>query len=171
MSDTEKRSSDEKNAQLSFDLPGFAEGVGGRQTNTQPPPAGGGYLDVCTGLGFEKNAPEKKSTDPRLHDLQKLGLRGAWLHIAEQEGVDAFLRIWQLLDAELSQKGSTSLRVAVPLRNYSTWIRYQRNQRIRHLLLRGYTALEVRMKLLEELGENVGRRHIYRLAKELKVQA
>lgn len=147
-------------------LPGFEGGVGGRQTDPPSAPRGGGYQDVCTALDFKKIDPEKNSGDPRLRDLEQIGIRRVWLDIAATIGVDNFLAVWQHLDADPVTHAGNSLSVRLPLKSFDSWLRYQRNSYIRTLARQGYSAQEIRLKLIADIGEEVSLRHIFRLTEK-----
>lgn len=171
MSKDEKRSSSRESAQLPLALDHPDQGVGARQAPRPTPPGGGGYQDVCTVFEFQKKPPtaEKKSTrDPRLDELRHMGLPRVWLQAAEAVGVDAFLKIWRIIDADPSSwHNDTSLRVR--LRPYKSYLRYQRNRFIEALTVQGVKADEIKRRLRQQLGEDVSHRHITRLAKADKI--
>lgn len=164
----EKRSQDNESAQLSL-LPGLQPGgVGARQTPQPLPPGGGGYLDVCTVLDFQKKAEDSKKTappaDPRLDELRRMGLPRVWLRVAEAIGIDAFLTTWRILDADPSTwHNETILRIR--LRPYRSYLRYQRNRYIEALTAQGLKPEEIQRRLQRQLGESVSHRHITRLGK------
>ncbi len=136
-------------------------GVGGRQGSTRPPRGGGGYQNKCTVLNFDASAAEKKR-DPRLEELREMGLQRVWLEVAEKIGVDAFLSVWRILDADQTSIDNYG-RLMVPIRAYSTYLRYQRNRYVEALNAMGYTPPEIRQKLKAQLCEEISIRHISRL--------
>ena len=71
-------------------------GVGGRQEPGPQPARGGGYQDNCMVLNFEPT-PEKKR-DPRLDELQAMGLQRIWIDIGEKIGVDTVILILILVN-------------------------------------------------------------------------
>jgi hypothetical protein len=142
-----------------------AQGVGGRQTDTPIPWRGGGYLNECTPPEFsKKNAAIKKGMrDPRLDELQRMGLQRPWIEGAEALGVDAILTLWRILDADPSSSyDGTTLRV--PLRAWRTYLRFQRNRYIEDLHRRKVAPDEIQRRLLRQLGEKVSISHIKRIA-------
>lgn len=164
---SEKRSQSRENVQLPLLPPLPGQGVGARQTPPAHPPGGGGYQDVCTSLNFEKNRPNGEifaPRDPRLDDLQRMGLARVWMQIAEEIGVDAFLKLWRILDADpASWHNETILRVR--LRPYRSYLRYQRNRFIESLAAQGMKPPEIQKRVRQQLGEDVSHRHITRLSK------
>ncbi len=164
----EKRSPEQESAQLQLLLDTQTPGVGARQTPPPFPHGGGGYLDICTAANFgkktagaEKNAPAR---DPRLDDLQRMGLPRVWMLVAEAIGADAFLATWRILDSDPSSwHNETILRVR--LRPYRSYLRYQRNRFIEALVSQGLKPDEIKRRLRMQLGEDVSDRHILRLAK------
>ena len=163
----EKRSPGHENAQM--DLLGMAcqQGVGARQESVAHHPEGGGYPDVCMVLDFEKKPPRAEkiaARDPRLDDLQRMGIPRVWMQVAEAIGADAFLETWRIIDADpASWQNDTFLRVR--LRPYRSYLRYQRNRFIESLAAQGLRPDEIKRRLRAQLGEEVSDRHILRLAK------
>lgn len=138
-----------------------AAGVGGRQAPPPPPPGGGGYLENCTGLNFGR-APAPR--DPRLDELSRLGLRAEWLRVAEEIGVDPFLRMWRILDSEDSPRDDSGV-LTLRLRSYDAWSRLQRNQHIRLLKQSGEPPRAIQDRITENYGEQLSRRTIDRVLK------
>ena len=137
------------------------QGVGGRQGYTPPLAGGGGYQDICSVLNFDPTT-EPKKRDPRLEELRQMGLQRMWLDVAEEIGVDALLKMWRILDQDKSSIGDDG-RLLVPLRSYSTYIRYQRNRYIESLAGMGMKPREIQQKLNAQLCEQISIRHISRL--------
>lgn len=165
---SEKRSTRHENVQLHLLPDAPTPGVGARQAAPGLPIQGGGYQDVCTVLEFQKKpAGAEKSAparDPRLDDLQRMGLPGVWLEVAETIGVDAFLATWRIIDADPAcWHNDTILRVR--LRPYRSYLRYQRNRFIESLVAQGMKPAEVQARIRQQLGEDISHRHITRLAK------
>ncbi len=166
----EKRSPEAESAQLCLVLPGPVGGVGARQGGPGPGPGGGGYLDICTAPESPKKKaaePQKDAArrDPRLGDLESIGLKSVWLDVAEEIGVDSFLRVWRIIDADpCCDYGGSTLRVNIPL--YRVFLRFQRNQYIRGLAGRKNSPRAIQRRLLRQFGEMVSLRHIKRIAAE-----
>ena len=157
----EKRSSEQGTASrcpLTQDMFG---GVGGRQASPKHSHGGGGYQNICTVLNFDPAAAEKKR-DPRLDELREMGLQRVWLDVAEAIGVDALLKMWRILDADPASIGNAG-RLLIPLRSYSTFLRYQRNRYIESLDALGHKPPEIQKKLKDQLCEHISIRHISRL--------
>jgi hypothetical protein len=136
-------------------------GVGGRQALPNPIHRGGGYQNICTILNFDASAARKKN-DPRLHEINEMGLQQVWIDIAEEIGVDDFLKIWRRLDSapEAIDDGG---RILIPIRSYSRFLRYQRNRYIEALSDMGKKPQEIQAILKSELCEKISVRHILRL--------
>lgn len=141
--------------------------VGGRHAPPAPPTMGGGYLDNCTTSNFTKKIAPEKKRDPRLLELQQVGLQPVWLEIAEQVGVDVFLNIWRILDARPAHFTDEG-RVLVPIRRYQIFLRYQRNRYIDTLQSSGLTPREIRELVYKQVGEKMSLRQIERLCSKGK---
>ena len=156
----ERRSSEGKNAQPDL----FGGGVGARQEGDHIPAGGGGYQETCTVLNFWARPPaQKNGGDPRLAELAQMGVQSVWLKVAEEIGVDAFLRMWRTLDADPSshnREGFLQLR----LKNYRSYLRYQRNRYIEALAAQGLKPLDIRRHLVRNFRESVSLRHISRIS-------
>lgn len=138
-----------------------APGVGGRQANPIPPARGGGYQNTCGVLNFR--AADQKKRDPRLDELQRMGLQRVWLDVAEEIGVDAFLKVWRILDADKGESVAHFGRVMVAIRTYSNFLRYQRNRYIETLYAMSLTPQEIRDRVHRALGEKLSMTHLYRI--------
>lgn len=141
---------------------GLAEGVGGRQGLPTPSLGGGGYLENCTGPNF--GAPAAARRDPRLDELSRLGLRAEWLQVADAIGVDAFLRMWKILDSDDSPRDDSGV-LTLKLRSYDAWRRLQRNQHIRALKQHGEPPSAIQERISEHYDETLSRRTIDRVLK------
>lgn len=161
--ETEKRNTRDETTKPCGDEGAAAEGVGGRQTNPPPSPGGGGYLNICKILKFQPEVDEKK-IDPRLEELKKMRLQQVWIRVAEEIGFDAFLSVWRILDADPASYGGGG-RLEIPLRAYSSYLRYQRNRYIETLTGMGRDAKYIRDRLKEQLREKISLRHISRIQK------
>ncbi|MCW5624080.1 MAG: hypothetical protein KIT73_05095 [Burkholderiales bacterium] len=150
-------------APLPIGLPS-SPGVGGRQASSPPPTVGGGYPDICTPSDFDFFPAAVEKIDPRLGELQAIGLHPAWLGVAKTIGVDAFLAAWRVLDASVrpSERGVLELQ----LRSYRSFLRYQRNRYIDALAAGGVPPTEIRSRVARDLGENLSDVTIRRVIKE-----
>lgn len=157
----EKRSSKHGIGNNHAHQPDLFEGVGGRQALSPPPPGGGGYQNICKILNFDQNADQKKR-DPRLDEFRQMGLQRVWLEVAEEIGADNMLKMWRILDSDQASVGDDG-RLLVPIRSYSTFLRYQRNRYIESLSDMGMKPKEIREKLRAQLCEQISLRHISRL--------
>jgi hypothetical protein len=91
-----KRSSAQRIASPSHTQGDLFGGVGGRQAKPSHPRRGGGYLHECTTSNFQKSAGAQKKRDPRLEELQEMGLQRVWLDVAEVIGVDNVIKLWHI---------------------------------------------------------------------------
>lgn len=135
--------------------------VGGRQQGRPVPGEGGGYLDVCISSGSRLKKSER---DPRLDELEQIGLDVRWLRIAHVVGVDRFLEIWQILDEEnidLPPGERDPTRIRVPL--FAGWMRLQRNKLVQALAEEGHRPPEIRRQIQRTLCESLSERHITRI--------
>lgn len=137
------------------------DGVGGRQAHPYRQPGGGGYLETCTVLKPRAIGP-KKTRDPRLDELRAMGLHHTWQKVAAAIGVDAFLVMWRILDAE-PQFHDPRGNLEVPIRRYRSYQRYQRNQYIRQLHSAGLKNPEIAARLEAQFGERLDQRSIMRI--------
>ena len=160
-SDTEKRSQAQENADNSNVKYILRPGVGGRHAAPAPPPRGGGYLDICTTF----QAPLGR--DPRLDALRQMGLHHTWQQVAAAIGMDAFLEMWRILDAEerFHHEGD-GLRVS--LRRYRSFLRFERDRYICALADAGLSTNDIRQRLADQFGENLSPKRI-RLIIEAKI--
>lgn len=162
----EKRSSAYESATLHALQGELFAGVGGRQASPSPRRRGGGYQDICTSSNFGQSA-EKNSRDARMDELREMGLQQHWLKIADEIGVDAFLKIWRILDRELqSTESFRSGRLVVPLRLYSTYLRYQRNRLIESFANAGNPPRIIRRLIMTQLHEKISIRNILSVIKK-----
>lgn len=136
------------------------QGVGGRQEQPPPPAGGGGYPKKCEIFNFRH--PAEKNRDPRLDELQKMGLQRVWLEVAEAIGVDDLLAMWRIISSDPSSVGDHG-RILVPIRSYSSYLRYQRNRYIEALTEMGLSSEEIRNRLSTQMGEDVSHRNISRI--------
>jgi len=157
----EKRNSERKTVSSDTHQPDLFDGVGGRQASYPSLAGGGGYQNICTVLNFEPGAAEKKR-DPRLEEFRQMGLQRVWLEVTEEIGVDAMLKMWRILDRDQSSIGDDG-RLLMPIRSYSTFLRYQRNRYIESLNSMGMKPRDIQEKLNAQLCEKISLRHISRL--------
>lgn len=160
----EKRHSEYGIDNMDTDNVSKVAGVGGRQGDSVLSPGGGGYLDICPVLNFRPMGEQKKR-DPRMEELKKMGLQQVWIKVAEEIGVDAFLRTWRILDGDPGSYNDRG-RLEIPLRSYSSYLKFQRNRYIETLTQTGCTAPEIRERLNKQLCEQISLRHISRIQKK-----
>lgn len=102
--------------------------------------------------------------DPRLAELEQMGLRAVHLRVARAIGVDAFLAAWKLYDEDegcRTDKGD----LQISMRSYRSYLRYQRNRFIEALVAAGLTPKQIRARVRADLCESLHPRHISRIAR------
>lgn len=157
--------------QLTSSTPGTAQGVGGRHGSSPPSRGRGGYQDVCGVLNFRPGV--KKSDDPRLDELIAMGLPAYWIQVAEFLGVDAFLGMWRILDANRDNmpetRGNTG-SMSPTLRPYSGYLRFQKNRFVENLSAQGIPPKEIQRRVQTQLCESISIVNIRRLASKHKLK-
>lgn len=136
-------------------------GVGARHGHPAPQAGGGGYQGTRGVSKFANFAFGDR--DPRIDELRTMGLQARWIRIAEAIGVDAFLAMWRILDADPSVRTDKG-DLEVTLRPYSSYLRFQRNRYIESLVGQGLGPREIQEAVKRELCEVISLRHISRLA-------
>lgn len=91
-----------------------------------------------------------------------MGLPRTWLQVAEAIGVDAFLAMWRILDADESLHEDNMVKAH--LRPYRSYLRFQRNRYIETLAALKVPCATIRDMLKRQLGEEISERHIFNLA-------
>ncbi len=117
-------------------------GVGGRHRRSALGLGGGGYLQNCTGF---KLLPR----DPRLDNLDKMGLQPFWLRVAEKIGVDAFLEMWREVDRADDVPRTDTGMLLLRCRPFKSWQRYQRDLHIKALAAKGASSLQIQAAMKE----------------------
>jgi hypothetical protein len=135
-------------------------GVGDRQRLSTPRRGGGGYLNG-------RIPSELRERDPRLRELEDIGLAAHWLMVAREVGYDAFVAIWRALSA-LPQLRDDNGQVALTLRPIRAYERYQRNRYVESLVRLGFDSARIRRELQDGLGERLSKRHMNRLVAEYR---
>lgn len=145
-----------------YALPG---GVGGRQPGTHPGRQGGGYQDIYTSptADFKKKSrAPSDSEDPRLAELEEMGLPDRWLQIARGIGFDNFMEVWRILDednpADTIVRGE-QVRIWIP--RIARYVLYQRNLYIRSLAHLPIDEIIERLRI--EQGVSLHRRTVQRV--------
>lgn len=123
---------------------------GGSAQPGQPRRGGGGYPDGCSTTGPVSGA------DPRLSELEQIGLDERWLETARRIGVDAFLEAWRTLDQHTDEG-----RVCIP--KFRAYERLQRNKAILQWRSDGVPKREIRKRVLRQYCERLSERHIDRI--------
>lgn len=189
----EKRSSHSGIAQLvlqlTVDEPDQGQsnkGVGVRRSPSPPPAGGGGYqknrdfFEIRPGVK-KVDAPIsairadlKQHVDPRLAELAAMGLADYWLQVAEYLGVDAFLGMWRILDANSRNipqtKGNGGNSMSPSLRPYSGYLRFQKNRFVENLAAQGVPPKEIQKRVQQQLCETISIVHIWRLSNKNKIK-
>lgn len=147
----------------------LVRGVGARQADLFAPQGGGGYLD-------ERNRSDLSKKDleaAKIRELDDMGLSRLWLRVAATIGYDNFLQLWRLLDTAAEQRelrlSDNQSMIEVQLRRFSSFRRYQRNRFIETLAASGLPADQIRLEVKAQLGENLTRNHIVRLARRGRI--
>jgi len=148
----------------------LVQGVGARQGDLFAPAGGGGYLD-------ERNRSDLSKKDlefAKIRELDDMGLSRLWLRVAKTIGYDNFLQLWRLLDTAAEQRelrlSDNQSMIEVQLRRFSSFRRYQRNRFIETLAATGLPADQIRLEVKTQLGENLTRNHIVRLARGARMR-
>ncbi|MCU0988008.1 MAG: hypothetical protein MUE63_00070 [Xanthomonadales bacterium] len=166
---SEKRSDKSEIAQ--GDL--FGLWVGARQGEAAASQVGGEYLNNCTLANFSTlkpaPAPEKKRRDPRLCELEKIGIPAVWLRIAERVGFDTWLDLWRMLSEDESVQHDGGARLP-KLRCYSAYSRFQRNRYIRALAAQGTPPKLIQEALWRQLREELHVTNIIRIAARARIE-
>lgn len=146
-----------------------APGVGGRQPDLFAPEGGGGYLDECNPAELSKRDIERA----KIRELEDMGMSQVWLTIALQIGYDNFIAMWRLLDAAAERRemrlSDNESMIEVSLRRFASFRRYQRNRFIETLAAMGLPNTEIQSAVKGQLGENLTRDHIKRLARRGRI--
>lgn len=149
------------------DWPGAAGGahfgvVGARGAHQDGADRGGGYLKIC---GSAKPGAAVVPRDPRLDELEKVGLPRLWLSMAERVGFDAFLDVWRMLSADRSRERDEGGLRMPKLRDFDSYLRYQRNRYIEALARQGMEPADIRKMVERNLGEHLDDSHVERLVR------
>ena len=145
--------------------------VGGRPGNQPHPGRGGGYQDICRILGeIEKKSGKKIEKNKKLtiDDLKQLELSPRWVKIAERVGIDAWLDIWEILDAENINTPSTQrypCRLRVPM--FTKLVRFLRNQHIEKMIKAGHDVRKIHAGLVAANVEPVSIPYLFTMKNNL----
>ena len=154
--ETEVRSADEATPQLALwpDRGGGVDesrspstgahhgGVGARRRTRPVRRGGGGYLNGRTHAELRD--------DPRLRELQEIGLREHWIEVAQEIGYDAFLAMWRLLSKRESLRDDSN-QIALTLRPFASFERYQMNRYVETLIASGLSAVQIHSDIRQNL--------------------
>ena len=147
------------------DLPGMPpQGWGVGDAPLPPSLPGGGYLSICMPLEFSiPESPKKNFGDPRIAQLENMGMRRMFLDVAEVIGFEAFMAMWKIFDAEpsLRDQGPSAMRII--MRPLGAWQRYERNRYIEHLFTSGLSDAEVLTRLDRQLHTDLADVSVRRL--------
>lgn len=143
-------------------------GVGGQAPGL--PPGGVGTSVNALPQKFARPrlvGPDYDVRDPRLDELARMGLQRHWLNVAAAIGVDAFLVMWRVLDADQGLwRDPPGTGLLIFMRRYDSFLRYQRNRYIEGLAASGLSSEQIRKIVATNIGENISERHIDRLCKQ-----
>lgn len=139
-----------------------AGGVGARHGRRRPAGGGGGYLKIGGPQNFQ--IADEPPKDPRFDDLEKIGIPGAWLRLAHRVGFDAFLDVWRMISNDETIRHDGGHRMP-KLREFSAYLRYQRNQYVRSLAASGLQREEIQKLVRKNLREQLSIRHIQELTR------
>lgn len=143
--------------------------LGGRQGLEAARSRGGGYQGSRTTSNLAELTGDAR--DSRLDELAAMGLPAVWMRIADAIGVDAFLAMWLILDAEPSfQQLAAGEPIRITLRRYSSWLRFQRNTYIEAMAATGAGPLEIQRRLKVDLREDLSLGHISRIVRGAKIR-
>jgi hypothetical protein len=84
------------------------------------------------------------------------------LRVADAIGVDAFLAMWRIYDAEPSC-GTESDDLNIRMRSYRSYLRFQRNLYIEGLSGTGKSTKSIQKSVHRHLCERISIRHITRI--------
>ncbi|WP_422452472.1 hypothetical protein [Endozoicomonas sp. ALC066] len=157
----EKRSTNQKYPDDHPPIDLLNKGVGARQENTPFPQRGGGYLNICT----DSEVCHLQNSAMPLSELSAMGVSFTWQKVAAAIGIEAFLKLWQILDQSHDQGAelNSSIRVTVP--RYERFLRYQRNQVIKFLVNQGRSPVVIQHYLKAEMGIHISLRTVQRVAR------
>lgn len=146
-------------------LPGAPLGglpAGARRAGDAGPAGGGGYRNICGSENVRAAAPNR---DPRLSELEKVGLPRLWLAVAERVGFDAWLDVWRMLSADRARDREEGGLRMPKLRDFEAYLRFQRNRYIEALARQGAEPAEIRKLVEKNLGERLDESHVERLVR------
>lgn len=123
---------------------------------------GGGYLKIC---GAENVGFAVPGRDPRLAELEKVGLPRLWLAVAERVGFDAWLDLWRMLSSDRARDREEGGLRMPKLRDFDAYLRFQRNRYIEALARQDVEPAEIRKLVEKNLGERLDESHVERLVR------
>ena len=157
----ERRSDARARPALSLAEPSGAHGVGARQGDLFPHAGGGGYLNECINPELLEGA--------KIRECSEMGLPAFWIRVAKALGHEKFLIFWRMADtaAEFNEirRSENESMIELQLRRFSSYRRYQRNRYIETLAAKGLPNAVIQQTIKQQLGEELDRSHIRRLAK------
>lgn len=99
-----------------------------------------------------------------MRELAEIGLAKHWLDVAAIVGYDAFIAIWRCLSG-YHQLRDDSNQVALTLRPFRSYEKYQRNRYIETLAQAGLKPSQIMRAVETDLGEKMSQRWVTRLAR------
>jgi hypothetical protein len=91
-----------------------------------------------------------------------MGLSVPHLRVADEIGVDGFLSVWRIYDAE-SSFNTDSDDLNIRMRSFRSYLRYQRNAYIDTLSSTGESTKKIQKSVARRLCERISIRHITRI--------
>lgn len=109
------------------------------------------------------NPTNEEPADPRLAELEEMGLFTEWLLVAREIGYEKFLTMWRILDEINHGQTRDAARLYVPC--WSSYLRLQRNKAILSMRESGLRPDEIQANLIKEFGKAPSLCHIKRLTR------
>lgn len=91
-----------------------------------------------------------------------MGMPDVWLRVAQAIGSQNFIRMWAILGTDPAVQAPDG-GIAVKLRPFRSYLRFQRNRYIEELHRRGWDWRQIQTEIEAQLGENLSPRHITRV--------
>ncbi len=139
-----------------------ADAGGGSAAGPGSSGRGGGYRNTCGSQNVGNAIPVR---DPRLAELETVGLPRLWLAVAERIGFDAWLDVWRMLSADRAREREEGGLRMPKLRDFEAYLRFQRNRYIEALAKQGEEPAEIRRLVEKNLGERLDESHVERLVR------
>ncbi|WP_158300755.1 hypothetical protein [Chromobacterium sp. ATCC 53434] len=109
-------------------------------------------------------AKRNRVRDPRLDELRAMGMHHCWQKVATEIGMDAFLVMWRILDAE-EQWHHSKGGLEITLRRYRSYRMFQRNAYIKQLASMGCDAKTIALRLEWAFDERLEKSRVVQIIK------